>query len=79
MTDLEFDNRQKYANQRVSEFKCKLSYAVTREFDNYDSLERDFMSGIDDIDSDTACKVLKIELNRLRQLLEEHGIKTRRP
>ena len=69
MTDLEFDNRQKYANQRVSEFKCKLSYAVTREFDNHDSL--------DGTDSDTAIKVLKIELNRLRQLLEEHGIKTR--
>ena len=69
MTDLEFDNRQSYANQRVSEFKCKLSYAVTREFDHHDSLEG--------TDIDTACKVLKIELNRLRQLLEEHGIKTR--
>ena len=69
MTDLEFDNRQKYANQRVSEFKCKLSYAVTRELDHHDSL--------DGTDSDTAIKVLKIQMANLRRLLEENGIKTR--
>tara|TARA_R110000868_G_scaffold335231_2_gene595997 strand:- start:537 stop:746 length:210 start_codon:yes stop_codon:yes gene_type:complete len=69
MTELEFDNRQKYADKRVGEFKCKLSYAVTRELDYDDSL--------DGTDSDTAIKVLKIQMANLRRLLEENGIKTR--
>jgi len=67
--EIQFDEKLNYANAIVREFKCKLSYAVTREVKHQCSL--------DGIDSDTAVKVLKIQMNNLLRLLEENGIKTK--
>jgi hypothetical protein len=69
LEETQFDNRQIYADARVREFKCKLSYAVTSELDHQDLL--------DETDDETVIKILKIQMSNLRRLLEENGIKTK--